>query len=71
MFGDSFNKQDITSKVGTYLKYVRDQYRTQLVKKPKYDHPVSIPEREWKNILEDAKEIALRHEAKTPPSARR
>jgi hypothetical protein len=66
MFGDSFNKQHITSNVGTYLKYVRDQYRNQLVKKPMYDHPVTIPEREWKNILEDAKDISLRHEGKTP-----
>jgi hypothetical protein len=68
MLGDSFNKQAITLKVGTYLKYVRDQYRSRLVKKPKYDHPVAIPEREWKNILEDAKDIALRYEGKTLPS---
>jgi len=68
MFGDSFNKQDITSKAGTYLKYAKDQYRIRLVKIPKYDHHVAILEREWKNILEDAKEIALRHEGKTPPS---
>jgi hypothetical protein len=66
MFGDSFNKQSIILKVGTYLKYAIDQYRIQLVKKPKYDCFVSILEREWKSILEDAKEISLRHEGKTP-----
>jgi hypothetical protein len=39
----------------------------QLKNNPKYDHPVAILEREWKNIKEDAKEISLRHEGKTPP----
>jgi hypothetical protein len=51
----------------TYLKYVRDQYRVQLKKNPKYDCPLAIPEREWKNIQEDTKESALRSEGKTPP----
>ena len=67
LFGDIFNKFETTSKDGTYLKYVRDQYRVHLKKKPKYDHPISIPEREWKNIQEDAKESALRSEGKTQP----
>jgi hypothetical protein len=67
MFGNSFNQQDITMKVGTYLKYVKGQYRTQLVKKPKYGCHVAIPEREWMNILENAKDISLRHEGKRLP----
>jgi hypothetical protein len=46
----------------------RDQYRVQLKKNPKYDHPLAIPEREWKNIQEDTKESALRNKGKTPPS---
>jgi hypothetical protein len=67
MFSDSFKKKYSTSKESTYLKYVIDQYMTQLVKNPKYDRSVIIPKREWKNVLEDAKDIALRHEGKTPP----
>ena len=38
-----------------------------MVKNPKCDCLVTVPESEWKNILEDEKEIALRHEGKTPP----
>jgi hypothetical protein len=72
LFGETFNKSEITSKVDLYLKYVRDQYRVQLKKKnPKYDHPLVIPEREWKNIQDDTKEIALRQEGKTLPGPAR
>jgi hypothetical protein len=66
LLGDIFNKYETTSKASTYLKYVRDQYRVQLKTNPKCDYPLSIPEREWKNIHEDAKESALRSEGKTP-----
>ena len=71
LFGDTFNKFEITSRACTYLKYVIDQYRVKLKKNLKYDHPLSIPEREWKNIHDDTKESALRHEGKTPPSLAR
>jgi hypothetical protein len=27
---------------------------------PRYDHPPSIPEREWKALIDDAKEKKLR-----------
>jgi hypothetical protein len=30
LFDDSFNKIGVTSLAGTYLKYVRDQYRVHL-----------------------------------------
>ena len=68
LFGHIFNKSKITLRVNTYLKYFRDQYRVQLKKNPKYDCPLAIPEREWKNIQEDAKESALRSEGKTTPN---
>ena len=67
MFGDTFNKSEITSRAGAYQKYVIDQYRVQLKKNPKYDHPLAIPERESDNIQDNTKESALRHEQKTPP----
>jgi hypothetical protein len=70
MFCDLFNKSEITLRVSTYLNHVRDQYRVQLKKKPKYDHPLAIPEREWKNIYEDA-ENAFRNKGKIPPGPRR
>ena len=65
LFGDIFNKYETTSRVDTYLKYVRDQYRVQLKKNPKYDRPLAIPEREWKNIQEDT-ENAFRNKGKIP-----
>jgi hypothetical protein len=34
LFGESFNKSGVTSLAGTYLKYVRDQYRVHFAKKP-------------------------------------
>jgi hypothetical protein len=71
LFGDMFNKSEITSRDDTYLKYVRDQYRVQLKKNPKYDRPLAIPEREWKNIQDNTKESALRQEGKTPPGPAR
>jgi hypothetical protein len=31
-----------------------------LVRKPRYENPPSIPEREWKAIIDDAKEKILK-----------
>jgi hypothetical protein len=31
-----------------------------LAKNPRYEHPPSIPEREWKVIIDDAKENILK-----------
>jgi hypothetical protein len=61
LFGvDTFNTKEVTSAVGEYLKYTRDVYRQSLEKNPRYEHPPSIPEREWKEIIDDAKEEILR-----------
>ena len=57
LFGvDMFNKKEVTFSAGEYLKYTRDVYRRSLVGNPRYEHPPSIPEREWKVIIDDAKE---------------
>lgn len=55
----NFNKIGVTSKACLYLKYLRDQYRVHLKINPKYERPPTIPEREWKALVEDAKEKAL------------
>jgi hypothetical protein len=61
LFGvDMFNTKVITSAAGEYLKYTRDVYRRSLEKNPRYERPPSIPEREWKAIIDDAKENILR-----------
>ena len=46
-------------KKKTHLKYVQDQYRGHLQKNIRYEHPPMIPQREWKALLEDAKEKTL------------
>ena len=68
---DTINKTRLLEKAGTYLKYVRDQYRTHLEKNVKYEHPPMIPEREWKDLILDAKERIERKKGNTPPNARR
>jgi hypothetical protein len=61
LFGvDTFNTKAVTSAEGEYLKYTRDVYRQSLAKNPKYERPPSILEREWKTIIDDAKEKILR-----------
>ena len=56
LFGiDTFNKKSVTSAAGEYLKYTRDVYRKNLAVNHRYELPPSIPEREWKALIDDAK----------------
>jgi hypothetical protein len=71
LFGDLFNKFEITSRANTYLKYVKDQYRVQLKKNPKYNCHMAIVEMEGKSVQEGARESALRNKGKAPPGPRR
>ena len=58
----TFNKKAVASVAGEYLKYMRDVYRQSLARNHRYEHPPSIPEREWKVIIDDAKENILKNE---------
>jgi hypothetical protein len=61
LFGvDTFNTKAVTSATGEYLKYTQDVYRQSLARNPRYERPPSIPEREWKAIIDDAKEKILK-----------
>ena len=61
LFGvETYNKKVAASTTGKYLKYTRDVYRWNLAVNPRYDHPPLIPEREWKALIDDAKENKLR-----------
>jgi hypothetical protein len=61
LFGiDTFNTKAVTYVASEYLKYTRDVYRRILSRNPRYEHPPSVPEREWKVIINDAKEKILR-----------
>jgi hypothetical protein len=72
LFGvDTFNKTLATVAAGQYLKYTRETYRKHLKQNDRYEHPLMIPEREWKALIEDAKEKKLTDEGKTPSGPRR
>jgi hypothetical protein len=61
LFGvDMFNTKVVTSVAGEYLKYTQDVYRQSLTRNPRYECPPSIPDREWKAIINDAKEKILK-----------
>jgi hypothetical protein len=68
LFGvDTFNKTLATAATDQYLKYTRETYRKHLKQNDRYDRPLMILEREWKALIEDAKEKKLTDEGKTPP----
>ena len=72
LFGvDTFNKTLATAGAGQYLKYTQEIYRKHLKKNDRYEHPLMILEREWKAIIEDAKENKLTDEGKRPSRSRR
>lgn len=69
---ETFNPKKVLEKVGQHLHIVREQYRNDLEKNPKYEHPPMIPTREWKGLLDDAREKAAKIAGKpVPESARR
>ena len=59
LFGDTFNKKGVTATTSLSLKYVKEDYRDNLQINTKYEHPPMVPEKEWKALMDDAKEKAL------------
>jgi len=66
-FGDTFNKKGVTAEAGLNLKYVRANYRDNLQINTKYEHPPMVQEKEWKALMDDAKERALRKQGMSRP----
>ena len=66
LFGDTLNQKGVTVAAGLNLKYVRANYRDNLQINPKIERPLMIP-KEWKALMDDAKEKALRKRGKTRP----
>jgi hypothetical protein len=66
-FGDSFNKPEVLKRTGKHLKHVREAYRNKLVQDPKCECPLVVPEREWKEIILDARELGMKAQGKKPP----
>jgi hypothetical protein len=66
-FGDSFNKSEVLKRTGKHLKHVTEAYRNKLVQDPKCERPLVVPKREWKEIILDARELAMKAQGKKPP----
>ena len=60
-------KKAVTAAAGLNLKYVRADYRDIFQISTKYEHPPMVSEKEWKVLMDDAKEKALRKEGKYWP----
>ena len=56
LFVNNFNKKVVTKLVDENLKYTRAQYRDKLKIDLKHEHPLMVLEKEWKALIEDAKE---------------
>ena len=67
LFGDTFNKKGVTAAAGLNLKYVSANYRDNLQINTKYEHPPMVLEKEWKDLMDDAKENALIKQRKNFP----
>ena len=55
-FGGTFNKKCVTTATGLNLKYSRENYRDNFQINPKYEHPPMVPNKEWKDLMDYAKD---------------
>ena len=65
LFGNTFNKKVVAKLPDENLKYTRAQYRD-LQLDLKHERPPMVPEKEWKELIEDAKENLLKRRGKQP-----
>jgi hypothetical protein len=56
LFGNTFNKKVVTKLADENLKYTRAQYRDKFQIDLKHERPPMVSEKEWKALIEDAKE---------------
>ena len=67
LFGvDTFDRTAVARVAGKYWKYTRDTYRTQLKFNPRYEHPLTVLESEWRALIHDGKEKRAKKEGKMP-----
>jgi hypothetical protein len=66
LFGNTFNKKVVTKLVGENLKYTKAQYREKLQVDLKHEHPPMVLEKEWKAMIEDAKENLFKKQGRHP-----
>jgi hypothetical protein len=66
LFGNTFNKKVVTNLAGKDLKYTRSQYREKLQIELKHECPPMVPEKEWKALIEDAKQNLFKKQGRQP-----
>ena len=66
LFDNTFNKKVVTKLAGENLKYTRAQYRDKLQIDLKHEHPPMVSEKEWKALIEDAKENLFKKQGRQP-----
>ena len=68
---ETFDITKVLKKDGQHMNIVHDQYKVHLERNPRYEHPLMIPAREWKPLVEDGEERALRKQGNLPPGTGR
>lgn len=66
LFINTFNKKVVAKLASENLKYTRAQYRDKLQLDLKHERPPMVPKKEWKALIEDAKENLLKIQGKQP-----
>ena len=67
LFGvGTFDRTTVARVAGKYLKCTRDTYRTQFQFNHRYEHPLTVPESEWRALIHDGKEKRAKKEGKIP-----
>jgi hypothetical protein len=66
LFDNTFNKKVVTNFPYENLKYTRAQYRDKLQIDLKNEHPPMVPEKEWKELIENAKENLFKKQGRQP-----
>jgi hypothetical protein len=66
LFGNTFNKKVVTKLADESLKYTMAQYRDKWQIDLKHKCPPMVPEKEWKALIEDAKEKLFKKQGQQP-----
>ena len=60
LFENTLNKKVVAKLADENLNYTRAQYRNKLQLDLKHELPHMVPEKEWKELIEDAKENLIK-----------
>jgi hypothetical protein len=66
LFSNTFNKKMVTKLDGKDLKYTKAHYREKLQLDLKHERPPMFPKKEWKALIEDAKENLFKKQGRHP-----